>query len=136
METFEHSWGELCVPAIFAEVGDLKRLPMTLSLWSDLESVAAFAYQGEHGSSMKIRREWFLENEFPGFVAWWVEEGHVPTFAEGAERMDQLHIRGCTPYAFNFKQAFSADGSSYQLDSAKVRARVAANHGTTLSVEP
>lgn len=33
--------------------------PATLSLWTDLESVCAFAYRGIHGEAFQHRRDWF-----------------------------------------------------------------------------
>lgn len=56
--------------------------PTTLSLWADLESVFAFAYNGVHAGlnaeALKHRKEWFLTPEWPTYVAWWVEDNHEP----------------------------------------------------------
>ena len=38
---------------------------MTLSLWKDLESVAAFIYHGAHGEALMKRRERFEKHKLP-----------------------------------------------------------------------
>ena len=81
------TWGDLDAPECFAHVGDPAKLPSALSLWEDLESVAAYAYHGAHGEAMNLRRDWFIEHDFPTYVAWWVEDGRTPTFAEASERV-------------------------------------------------
>jgi hypothetical protein len=35
--------------------------PQTLSVWTNLESVSAFAYRGRHAETLRGRREWFEE---------------------------------------------------------------------------
>jgi hypothetical protein len=39
------------------------RLPQTLSVWRDMESVYAFAYYGRHLEAFRLRREWMVESE-------------------------------------------------------------------------
>ena len=56
---------------------------MTLSLWQDLESVAAFAYHGPHGEALAKRREWFEKYNLPVYVAWWVRADHRIDWKEG-----------------------------------------------------
>jgi hypothetical protein len=41
---------------------------------------------------------------------WWVPAGHVPTPAEGLERLRMLGEKGPHPQAFTFKQMFSPQG--------------------------
>jgi uncharacterized protein DUF3291 len=110
VQTWEHSWGPVvapkCVPASFG----LNQLAMTLSVWRDLESVAAYAYRGVHGEALSKRGEWFERGPWPSFVAWWIEEHHQPNWTEAVERVDQLHAQGSTPAAFNFRQPFDSAG--------------------------
>lgn len=125
----EHSWGQLVPPRYYEAIGEPRRLPMTLSVWDDLESVAAYAYHGAHGEAMSQRREWFEPTGRPGFVAWWIPDDHVPTFEEAAARMSQLDVCGPSPEAFNFKQPFGPDGAPRPLDRVAVRAKIDANSG-------
>ncbi len=115
------TWGDFVMPRCFPPDSDPRQVPATLSLWTDLESVAAFAYHGAHGEAMGKRREWFQESGLPGYVAWWVPDGHQPDWAEAAERVDHFAAHGPTPYAFDFKRPFDADGRPASLDRETVR---------------
>ena len=44
VETWEHSWGPVLAPKCVPASLGLDQLAMTLSVWQDLESVAAYAY--------------------------------------------------------------------------------------------
>ena len=39
-------------------------------------------------------------------VLWYIEEGHIPTLAEGKERLEFLQKHGETEYAFTFKSKY------------------------------
>ena len=129
METLDHSWGNVEIPQCYLSASDNPlQVPSTLSLWEDLESVAAFSYHGAHGEAVSKRTEWFQKLGLPGYVAWWVDEDvNRLVRSEAAERLDHLYIHGPTPFAFNFRQPFDADGIPIQLDPALVRAKVAEN---------
>jgi hypothetical protein len=60
-------------------------------------------------------------------VAWWAEEGHVPTWAEACQRHEHLHDHGPSAHAFNFKQPFDAGGQPVELDRKRLDQRIAAN---------
>ena len=114
-------WGEYVYPAFLpAEMHD--RLVRTFSLWESLESVYAFAYSSNHAESLRHRREWMVEYPLSTYVAWWVSDGHQPTWAESSARLEQLHLQGATPSAFDFKTPFGYDGAAYALDRAQVKA--------------
>lgn len=130
MDTFERSWGEIQIPRCYSAIEDPLRLPSTLSLWDDLESVAAYAYHGAHGEAMTKRREWFAKTDLPEHVAWWVESSDRIDPADAAERLDHLHDHGPTPHAFTIAKAFDSDGKPLNLDPAAVRAKVAKNSGS------
>jgi hypothetical protein len=104
----------------------------TLSLWSDIESVCAFAYRAAHGEAFQQRREWFLKPEWPTYVAWWVDDGHTPTREEACQRHEYIHDHGPTPYAFNFKQSFDQEGESTELDRALLDKRMQDNASRVL----
>ena len=89
--------------------------PQTLSTWTSLESVFAFVYRGLHAEALRNRKEWFLEPQWPTHVAWWVAENHMPSWQEGAHRLEHLHDHGPTPYAFSFRRPFDAQGQPTTL---------------------
>ena len=99
------------------------RAPATLSLWTELESVYAFAYRGPHGEAFRKRKEWFVKAEWPTYVAWWVDDDHVPTHEEAIERQKYIHENGPTPYAFDFRTPFDKAGSSTRLSRRKIEER-------------
>ena len=70
-QTWEHSWGPVLAPRCTPQGVALSELAMTLSVWRDLESVAAFAYRGLHGEALSSRSDWFKRGPWPGHVAWW-----------------------------------------------------------------
>lgn len=114
------SWGEWIYP-VSLPAETYPRLARTLSLWESLEAVYAFAYSGSHAESLRHRKEWVNEFPLPTYVAWWVADSHTPTWAESNDRLTQLHNDGPTPAAFTFKSAFTPEGESYVLDSARVK---------------
>lgn len=126
MDTYERSWGEIIIPNCYAAVEDPLRLPSTLSLWDDLESVAAYAYHGAHGEAMTKRREWFAKTDLPEHVAWWTEVERIEP-VEAAERLDHLHNNGPTPHAFTIANAYDSEGNPLSLNPAVVREKVAKN---------
>lgn len=120
MEDYSHSWGEIVTPKCWGGETSL-RTAATLSLWDDIESVAAFAYHGPHGDAMKRRNEWFIHNGLPEHVAWWIDEEEEIHWQMAADRMDHLHDHGSTSKAFNLRKPFDADGEPYKLDAPLVR---------------
>ena len=125
--TWMHSWGEIATPACYACANDDRRLATTLSLWQDLESVAAFAYHGPHGEALTKRREWFPQTELPVYVAWWVPADASVSWPEANERLDHLHVNGPTPYAFTFAKPFDPLGNPVRLDAAAVKLKAERN---------
>jgi Domain of unknown function (DUF3291) len=74
--------------------------------------LAGFVYrQPDHLSFMRRRKEWFEKMDI--FMAlWWVPVGHIPSVAEGMERLAALKAHGPTEEAFTFRTPFDApDGT-------------------------
>jgi hypothetical protein len=122
-----HSWGPVELPKCFPPPADETRIAMTLSLWNDLESVAAFAYHGAHAEALGKRWEWFEKHKLPTYVAWWVPEDHQIDWHEGSTKLEHLHVHGSTAVAFDFERPFLPDGTAYSLDRMSVRAKVVIN---------
>jgi len=88
-------------------------LLMNMSVWRDVDSLAAFVYRTAHRDFMRRRREWFAPME-TYMTLWWVPAGHRPTPAEGAARLELFRKMGPTPEAFSFRQPFPAPDGAIQ----------------------
>jgi len=81
---------------------------VNMSVWRDLESLRKFVTSDGHLEIMRRRAEWFEKQAQPTMVLWWVQAGHIPTFAEAIGRLRLLREDGAGPNAFNFGQPFPA----------------------------
>src|SRR5260370_24647158 len=63
--TWLHSWGPVELPHCFPAPPEETQIAMTLSLWRDLESVAAFTYHGPHGEALTKRSDGLAKNNLP-----------------------------------------------------------------------
>ena len=113
--------GPRVVPAPFADPEVQDRIATTLSVWRDAESAFAFSYRGIHGAALRDRHDWFTKVDAPSHVAWWIDEGHLPTWAEAAERYAELASTGPSARAFDFRSPFGADGRATTIDREAVR---------------
>jgi len=123
----ESDWGERVMPRFFDEDKHASGAP-TLSLWVDLESVYAFAYNGKHAEALSHRTDWFLTPQWPTYVVWWVSDDHVPTWEEAWQRLEHLHDKGPSPYAFDYRQTFGDDGQVVRLRRDIIQDRVKSVH--------
>jgi hypothetical protein len=88
------------------------QLLVNMSVWQDVEALGAFVYRNaDHLSFMRRRKEWFEKIEI--FQAlWWIPAGHIPSVAEGMERVAMLRERGPSTDAFTFRNTYPApDGT-------------------------
>jgi hypothetical protein len=113
-------WGEHVFPRFYVERGD-GTSPSTLSLWVDVEAAMAFAYFGLHAEALRQARSWFVDPDWPPYVAWWVSADHTPTWQEATQRLEQLHDSGPTAAAFSFKSPFDVNGCPITIDRDRVR---------------
>lgn len=94
--------GEAPDAAVFGD----PNLAINLSVWTDLEALSAFVYQGAaHRDIMRRRREWFGRLEF-SMALWWIPAGHRPTVTEGKAAIDRIARLGPTADAFLFSAPF------------------------------
>lgn len=123
LSSLGHSWGPIIAPKCWC--GEVtRRTASTLSLWDDIESVAAYAYHGAHGEAMKLRTDWFEHPGLPEHVAWWIEEGGAPSWQMAADAMDRLYELGPTPEAFSLHKTFGPDGEPYRLDTSVIKSKI------------
>jgi hypothetical protein len=100
---------------------------VNMSVWASVEGLYAFAYQTAHRRFVQRRKEWFKLFEAPYLALWWIEDGAMPTVADGRQRLDHLTRVGPTAYAFNFRKPF-APGAAIPV--------VAAGEGALSEGEP
>jgi heme-degrading monooxygenase HmoA len=81
---------------------------VNMSVWESVEALRDFTYTSKHIDVFRKRAEWFERMTKPHYCLWWVPAGHVPTVAEGRERLEHYQEHGATPYAFWFSQLFPA----------------------------
>lgn len=92
---------------------DDPNMAINMSVWTDLEALAAFVYRDAgHRDVMRRRKEWFEVME-TYMALWWVPKGHIPTPGEGKKRLEILEQEGPTPEAFTFKTPFPPPGGTF-----------------------
>jgi hypothetical protein len=107
------AWGIFAVPRFYdgGSGSDNTTGVATLTLWTGIGAVRAFAYAGQHKVALGQRWEWFRKGKWPTYVMWWVGEGDIPTWEQGARNLEMLGDIGPTETAFNFRKPFDADGT-------------------------
>ncbi len=84
---------------------------VNLSVWTDVEHLAAFVYGELHRQVLRRRREWFQRMSEAWVACWWVPAGHRPTTDEAEARVLRLRAEGPTPFAFSLRQHCPAPGT-------------------------
>ena len=79
---------------------------VNMSVWESIETLREFAYESNHREVFRDRAKWFEKAVKPGYCLWWIPSGHVPTVAEGRERLEHCQKHGATPHSFWFSQPF------------------------------
>ena len=74
----------------------------TLSVWETLEDFEHFVHKTIHGAFLNRRAEWFEHLDAPSYVIWPIPAGHIPTLAEGRDRLMRLRENGPSDAAFDF----------------------------------
>jgi len=85
---------------------DDDRIIINMSVWESVEALQQYVYRDQHGGVFRDRRKWFEPLADPSLALWWVLAGHIPTIAEGKERLETLARLGPTLEAFTFKSYF------------------------------
>ncbi|GIH93190.1 DUF3291 domain-containing protein [Planobispora siamensis] len=81
-------------------------LVINFSVWESRETLWNFVYRSAHLPVLRRRKEWFHHIAQPYSVMWWIPEGHIPSLAEGMERLELLREHGPGPRAFTFKDFY------------------------------
>lgn len=79
---------------------------VNMSIWESIEALRNFGYKSDHARVFRDRAKWFEKMSKPNYCLWWIPAGHIPTVAEGRERLEHYQLNGATPYSFWFTQHF------------------------------
>ena len=99
-----------------SEIGNATNIPysddplmaVNMSVWESLEALKNFVYASDHIIPFRNRAKWFEKMDKPHYCLWWVPAGHIPTVAEGRERLEHYQQHGSTRYSFWFQKPFPA----------------------------
>ena len=86
---------------------------VNMSVWESLAALRDYTYASHHMKVFRERGQWFEKMALPQYCLWWVAEGHIPTVAEGRERLEHYRAQGATPFSFWFSQTFPAPMETY-----------------------
>jgi uncharacterized protein DUF3291 len=79
---------------------------VNMSVWESLEALRNFTYRAHHLEVFRDRAKWFEKATQPNYCLWWIPIGHIPSVAEGRERLEHYQRHGSTPFSFWFSQPF------------------------------
>jgi hypothetical protein len=107
------AWGIYAMPRFYdgASGSGEYTVAATLSLWTAIDAVRAFAYTGPHKVALGQRWEWFRKGKWPTYVMWWVRDGDIPIWKQATHKLEMLGDVGPTAAAFNFRTPFDTDGT-------------------------
>ncbi len=77
-----------------------------MSVWKSVEELRDFAYRSQHLQVFKDRAKWFEKMDKPHYCLWWIPVGHIPSVAEGRERLEHYQLHGPTQHSFWFSKLF------------------------------
>jgi Domain of unknown function (DUF3291) len=79
---------------------------VNLSVWKDIPALRNYVYRSQHVTALRDRQRWFEKMALPHYCLWWIEAGHLPTVAEGRERLEHYQALGPTSVSFWFGAEF------------------------------
>jgi len=81
---------------------------VNMSVWESIEPLRKYVYASGHIKVFRDRARWFQKMSQPNYCLWWLPAGHLPTVAEGRERLEHYQRLGATPWSFWFSQEYPA----------------------------
>jgi hypothetical protein len=79
---------------------------VNMSVWESIETLRNYAYKSDHAKVFCDRAKWFEKMDKPNYCLWWIPVGHIPSIAEGRERLEHYQKHGATAHSFWFSQHF------------------------------
>ncbi|MGA5690836.1 DUF3291 domain-containing protein [Cytobacillus pseudoceanisediminis] len=85
---------------------------LTLTVWTNLQSLYQFTYSGLHRQALQDRNKWFgpLPERQPNYVVWWTDMLSDVSWKEAFKRYDSYIQHGPDSSAFDFRHAFDQFG--------------------------
>jgi len=80
---------------------------VNFSIWESIEALREFTYKTSHTEPLRRRGEWF-ERGSNALAMWWIPAGHIPSVADGRDRIEFQKKHGDTQIAFSFRRRFDA----------------------------
>ena len=75
---------------------------VNMSVWTTPEALRNFVYRSGHIEVFRKRAHWFEPHTQAPYCLWWVPAGHIPSLAEGRDRLNHYHLHGPTAHSFWF----------------------------------
>jgi len=82
---------------------------VNMSVWESVEALRDFVYKSNHLDVLRDRAKWFEIMEKPHYCLWWIPSTHIPTVADGRERLEHYQQYGATPFSFWFSKLYPAE---------------------------
>ena len=79
---------------------------VNMSVWESIAALRDYVYQSGHTHVLKDRAKWFEKMDKGHYCLWWIPVGHIPTVAEGRERLEHYQLYGATQHSFWFSKLF------------------------------
>ena len=79
---------------------------VNMSVWETIDTLKNYVYTSQHIGPFRDRAKWFEKMNKPHYCLWWIPAGHIPTVAEGRERLEHYQLHGSTEYSFWFGKEF------------------------------
>lgn len=79
---------------------------VNMSVWQDLDALKNYVYKSVHLELLKAKNSWFDKMADAHQVLWWIPASHIPSVAEGKEKLRYIQEHGATEFAFNFAKNF------------------------------
>lgn len=86
---------------------DDDRIIVNISVWTSLEALRAFVFEGRHLDVLRRRREWVEKLDGVSTALWWVRPGTIPTVEDAKAKLALLAERGSSTEAFTFREPFA-----------------------------
>lgn len=117
-------WGTFCTPRFYqgGRTMETDSRASTLSVWTDIESLVAFTFDGLHRHALQNRTRWFVRLDWRTYCAWWVDDDYRDvTWPDACRRLEHITDHGVSPEAFDFKHPYDPYGRPTTLDRSKVQ---------------
>lgn len=93
------------------EAFDDPLLLVNMSVWENFDSLKNYVYKSAHVELIRDRDAWFNKMINAHQALWWIPARHIPSVAEGKEKLNYLQKHGASKTAFTFSKFFDHDNN-------------------------